>query len=80
MSVHVSLLLYLHARQALEESIADGKSELTKTVEAGHKLEAATGASPSSDLGYTALENRYLALKVLTLAHALTQWLFCTVQ
>lgn len=53
--------------QALEESVADGKSELAKVVDAGHKLEGCTGAPPSSNLGYTTLEDRYLALKVLLL-------------
>lgn len=54
----------------MSEEIAEHKQELEDVVRAGHKLESYTDAEPSSlpDIGYTALEERYKALKVSTSA------------
>ena len=52
--------------QALSELIAEQRSDLTDTVEAGRELEGYTDAEPASlpDLGYTDLQRRYDHLKV----------------
>ncbi len=66
--MHSHIVYTTQSSQALEENIAEAKLELKKLVDAGHKLEACTGTQPSSlpDIGYIALEDRYLALKVLS--------------
>ena len=63
--VQYTVLFYLYI-QALSELIAEQKSELIDTVEAGHELEGYADAEPSSlpDIGYTDLQRRYDNLKV----------------